>query len=91
MRKFQYNCVNPRSLSELEYIVDNYKNITYSTFIKNVDKEQLQDLKVDLGYTPGSLPTLKTDWAVRFGKVFLPKKQIWAYILIHSGIEYVFY
>ena len=91
MRNFQYNCVSPRDEEELDFIVSNYETITYETFIKNVNSLDLKDLKESLGYFPGSKPTLKKDWAVNYGKCKLPEKNVTAYILIHSGIEYIFY
>ena len=90
MRKFQYNCVSPSSEDELSFIVDNLEPITYESFVKNVDNNDLENLKQELGYFPGSKPTLKKDWAVRFGKCKLPNKTV-AYVMIHSAIEYVFY
>jgi hypothetical protein len=91
MRKYQYCCVTPKDENELAYIVDNMEPVEYSTFVSNVDKEDLADLKQELGYMPGSLPTLKTDWAVRFGKCKLPKLNKVAYVMVHSAIEYIFY
>lgn len=91
MRKYQYNCVSPSDEEELSFIVDNLEPITYETFIQNVDEDDLEDLKFSLGYVPGSNPTLKKDWAVRYGKCKLPNKAVVAYVLIHSAIEHVFY
>lgn len=91
MRELQYSCVSPVSETELAYIVDNMERIPYEEFITNVDKDSFHELKVDLGYTKNSKPTIKEDWGVRFNKCFLPEKNVTAYILVHSAIEYVFY
>ena len=90
-RRYQYNCVTPASLEELEYIIEEMEYISYEDFVTNLQSPDLADLKESLGYVKGSLPTLKTDWAVRFAKCYLPEKQKTAYVLIHSAIEHVFY
>ena len=86
---YQYCCVSPKSLRELEFIIDNAREITYETFIKHVNKEDLADLKQDLGYGRHGL-TLKNDWAVSYHKSKLPNSKP-VYFLCHSCIEYVFY
>jgi hypothetical protein len=88
--KYQYNCVSPKSLKELNHIIDNLTNITYETFRKHVNKDDFKMLKESLGYVPGSLPTWKQDWSITYHKSKTPKGKT-VYIFCHSGIEYIFY
>ena len=45
LKEYQYNCISPKSLKELEYIIENSKEITYQTFRKNIEKDFIQDFK----------------------------------------------
>lgn len=85
---YQYDCVNPRSLRELEFIIDNSEDIVYSTFVRNVNKDDLKILKERLGYSR-SFP-LKNDWHVSYHKSKLPNGNS-VYYMCHSYIEYIFY
>jgi len=83
--QFQYTCVNSGDkLEELEYIIDHSKQISYVTFIKNVDKEFINEFNENVG-----IPINK-DWAVTFYKSKLPNGKP-AYYFDHSAIEHVFY
>jgi len=75
---FQYDCVSPRSLEELEFIIAHAREITYRTFRSHVDE------------IPRLEPSLKQDYAVSFykSKLFLGKI---VYFYKHSGIEYIYY
>lgn len=90
--QFRYDCVNPNSLEELEYIVDNSEEITYKEFIDAIGEENYETLlsfpyfKV---YREGYLE-LEKDWSVSFFKSELEYKSD-AYFVCHSAIEYVFY
>ncbi len=90
--KYQYCCVSPKSLEELQFIIDNNREVSYSTFVKKVDKAELQQLKSNFGYANNSRHglTLKKDWHVSYHKSKLPDNSV-CYYLRHSGIEYVFY
>lgn len=88
-REYQYNCVNPMDLDELLYICDNMSQITYRTFLNNVNKSSLKCLSEELGYGDGL--ELKEDWHVSYHKCKLKDKNKTAYILCHSCIEHVFY
>jgi hypothetical protein len=90
--KYQYCCVSPSSLEELQFIIDNNSEVTYNTFIKKVDKDELNQLKSNFGYVNNSKYglTLKKDWYVSYHKSKLPDNRV-CYYLRHSGIEYVFY
>lgn len=83
--QYQYSCVDCGSkLNELEYIIDHERQVSYATFIKNVDKEFVKDFNRSAG-----VPISK-DWAVSFHKSKLPNgKTVWYFA--HSSIEYVFY
>lgn len=85
---YQYCCVSPNSLKELKYIIDNNSDVTYNTFIKHVDKDDMNLLKKDLGYNRDL--TLKNDWHVSYHKSKLPDGRP-VYFLCHSAIEYIFY
>jgi len=90
---YQYNCVGCPNINELNYIIDNAKDITYQTFRRHVDTESFTLLKEQLGYTPQlardcSL-TLANDWAVSFCKSKTPKGKP-VYYIRHSAIEHIF-
>lgn len=88
LRVYRYNCVSPNSLKELQYIIDNSKEITYKTFRNNVNKDSLYQLLIELCYTDKL--KIQNDWAVRFYKSKLPSGKI-VYYINHSAIEYIFY
>lgn len=75
---FAYTCVNPGSLSELEDIIDNMKEITSTTFFKHVayDNEVYDQSKKEL----------LNDYHVSYYRC--PKYD--CYVLVHSGIEHVY-
>lgn len=76
--EFAYTCVNPVSLSELEDIIDNMKEITSTTFFKHVDYD-------NEAYNQ-SKKELLNDFHVSYYRC--PKYD--CYVLVHSGIEHVF-
>ena len=41
--QFEYNCVNPNSGDELEFIVDNMKRISADEFLRNVTLEEVNN------------------------------------------------
>ena len=83
-KHYQYNCVNPKSLIELECIIANERSIPYRTFIKNVDKKEVEEFDENFG-----IP-LKDEQFASFHKSITPKGKI-VYYFKHSAIEYVFY
>jgi len=91
---YQYCCVSPRDLEELQYIVDNNQNITYPTFRKHVNTESFNEIKEDLGYTSQLKKdcniALSNDWSVSFHKSKTPDGKS-VYYICHSAIEYIFY
>lgn len=92
MVNYRYNCVTPNSVSELEFILQNGKKISYNTFIKAVNKNEFNIICKYLGYSNDSKEGLhiKDDWAVSFYKSKLPSGQP-VYYFVHSAIEYIFY
>lgn len=86
-RIFRYNCVSPDSLKELNFIVDNMIEITYDTFLKNVNLESFQELSKNFGYRRDF--HIKNDQTVTYHKCKLKNKV--AYICCWSAIEHVFY
>ncbi len=94
-RVFRYSCVKPRSLKELEFIIDNSKEIKYKDFLRNVDNGEFEDLVVSMGYknlsgSGDGWLHIKDDWAVSFHESKLPNGKK-AFYMCHSAIEYVFY
>jgi len=81
---YQYNCVNPNSLKELEYILENAEEIEWLEFKKNVNLDQVSH------YNNPDLPSIDKDWSVVFYKSQLPNGKI-VYFYDHSHIEYVYY
>ena len=84
---FDYNCVSPRDYDELEYIIDNMKEISADLFLRNVSLDEINSsLMYRIRYN--SKEKVKSDWGLSFYR--LKKGNIDAFILINSGIEYVF-
>jgi len=86
---YRYNCTSPKSLSELEYIIEHERQITYKTFRSKIDTEDFNYIKSMLGYDNSPIK-LKDDWAVSYHKSKLPNGEP-VYYLQHSMIEYIFY
>jgi len=84
---FQYTCINPENKEELEYIIDNAKEISYTTFLKNLSnsaKEFIKKINEKRG-----IPLYK-DYTVSFYKSKLPSGKS-VYYFVDSAIEYIFY
>lgn len=64
--------------------------VSRKTFLKHVDKEQLQDLEQTLGYDrhPKQGLTMAGDWHVSYHRSKLNGQRV--YFFVHSAIEYVF-
>ena len=84
-KRYQYNCINPKSLYELECIIENSRTISWSTFIRNVEKEDIKELERLGNWLP-----LKTECYASFHKSITPDGKI-VYYFKHSAIEYIFY
>jgi len=97
MTKYQFftNCVNwPASDVHTDggliYLIDDAKDITRSTFLKHVDRDQMRALEMDLGYSVsrnGGL-TMSRDYHVSYHRSKLHGQTV--YLFKHSAIEYVF-
>ncbi len=85
---YQYNCISPSSLDDLNFIIDGLKPISRIMFTKKVDRESRLYIETMLGYSR-SFPICK-DWHVSYFQSRTLNGKT-AYILSHSGIEYIFY
>ncbi|MBA7577810.1 hypothetical protein ES695_02445 [Candidatus Atribacteria bacterium 1244-E10-H5-B2] len=84
IKQFRYDCSNPKSLEELEFIIEKGKEITYNTFKKYINPFFIKDFNSQVG-----LPLSKEPY-VRFYKSRTPDGKM-VYYFEHSAIEYVFY
>lgn len=87
--KFQYSCVYPTDIDELNHIVDNGEETTYEEVLENIGEEEMLVLSVRLGYHKCPF-TINEDWSVSFHKSELPDGDP-VYYVCHSAIEYIFY
>ena len=94
MKTLQYCCVNVdnQELEELEHLIETAKDISFDTFRRNVGSNELRELTAYFGYKTinGCGLSLANDYAVRFCSAKTPDGKR-AYMLVQSGIEYVFY
>ena len=90
MYVFVTSCVCcPRHLVPyLVKMVDNAKEITLKTLRKACCPKSLSNILCDLGYVKGSLPTIESDYAVRFYRSRF--KGYPCVFIVHSAIEYIF-
>lgn len=84
LKIYQYNCVNPRSRIELQYILDNSIDIDYKIFLESVEKEFIKEFEDNVG-----IP-LSEEQCASFYKSITPEREE-VYYFKHSGIEYIFY
>ena len=84
LKEFQYDCGHPKSLEELECIIEKAKEITYQTFRKNIEKYFIKDFNSMVG-----LPLSQEPYAMFFKSKTINGKTV--YYFEHSAIEYVFY
>jgi len=83
-KSYRYNCINPKSKSELLCILENSRPIPWQAFIKNVDIEDIRKYEKEANII------LKEEQWARFYKSVAPKgKEV--YYFTHSGIENIFY
>ena len=83
-KRYRYNCVNPKSIAELECIIANSRVIPWKVFIGNVKNKDVKELEKNFG-----LP-LKDEQYARFYRSITPDGKI-VYYFEHSAIEYIFY
>lgn len=78
-------------------MIDSAIDISYKTFMKHVDRSDLISIfpsyqwKRSYQWDEHGFETglwLKNDWAVKFQRSKFKEKCV--YILVHSGIEYIF-
>ena len=86
------NCVNwdQRDIDGLTDMIDNNLDISRKTFLKHIDKEEMQAVEDDLGYAqhPSQGLTMAGDYHVSYHRSKLHGKR--CYYFRHSSIEYVF-
>lgn len=75
----------------LSDLIDGSIGTTRETFLKHVNRDDIQDMLTRMGYAshPRDGVTLKRDWAVSYGRGKLHGRT--AYFMTHSLIEYVFW
>lgn len=93
--KFQFysSCVNwPRMDVDAGLIpmIEESRDITRSTFLRHVDRDELAELERSLGYEnhPRQGLTMAADYCVSYHKSKLHGETV--YFFKHSAIEYVF-
>lgn len=84
--EYQYNCVYPQDIDELNDIVDNMKEIKPATFFKRVNLQTINDSLMYVRYK--SLRQVRNDYGNNFFSYKRNKQLI--YILNNSAIEYIF-
>lgn len=93
-RCYRFNCVGCGDVEMLTHIIDNSREISYATFMRNVDKESFKELKENYFefYEKSSKTglTFKNDWHITYFKSKTPKGKV-VYFFSHSAIEYIFY
>ena len=86
------NCVNwdRRDIDGLTDMINNNLDISRKTFLKHIDKEEIQAVEDDLGYAqhPSQGLTMAGDYHVSYHRSKLHGKR--CYYFRHSSIEYVF-
>ena len=90
MKKYITNCVNCRSVNELHTMIEKAVKISFDSFIKDIDADELQSLFPDYNWKKGESNGLKLmdDWAVSYWKSKFRKKP--CVFINHSSIEYIF-
>ena len=94
--QFLTNCVNwPREDVHREGglcdMIQSAKNITRQTFLKHVDRVDLNELEYRFGYYPADRTArlrMSKDWAVGYHRGQLHGRRV--YFFKQSAIEYVF-
>jgi len=89
MKNLITTCVEAKA-KDIEEMVDDENEIKYNTFIKEIGREQLENLNQTFGYAQRSERglKLKDDYAVSFHSSHYKGKP--CVYMVHSAIEYVF-
>jgi uncharacterized protein (UPF0212 family) len=92
MFRFLNNCVGTleADVVDLNRMIEDATDITRTTFLKRVDREDLHQLESDLGYERHAKRglTMNADWHVSYHKSHW--KGELCYFFRHSHIEYYF-
>lgn len=95
--EYVYSCVAPSDSSELEYIIDNMREVTVNTVlrklsVKDLNLTALQLINDALMYNLRfkSVKQLKKDWAMRYYVLKCSKRNLDVVVVVNSAIEYVF-
>ena len=85
-------CWPHNKIGELYDLISLNREITRTTFLKHVDREEFREIEANLGYDTmpwhkGGL-RMKNDWAVTYHRSKLNGRV--CYYFRHSAIEYVF-
>jgi len=92
MYYFHRSCVDwPRpEVKYLSQMIDDNIDITRSTFMSHVSKDDMDYLEQQLGYAKRKSDglTMKDDWHVSYHRSKLKGERV--YYFRHSAIEYVF-
>ena len=89
---YRNNCVNTpkKDVPSLSAMIDDAREIARATFLKHVDRAQLADLEVELGYArhPAQGLTMAGDHHVRYYRSKWEGRR--CYYFCWSAIEYYF-
>jgi len=91
-KKYRYNCTDSYAPKKvISYIEENKKEITYSTFLPNVDKIDFEILAGKLGYSRSvkNGMVIRNDKHIKYYRCKIP--NMLSYIMEHSSIYYIFY
>jgi len=91
MYRFYHSCINwPGNVNNLNDMIDSSNSITRKTFLKYIDRKELQEIESQLGYSnhPKKGLTMASDWSVTYHKSKLKNKRV--YYFCYSAIEFVF-
>lgn len=87
--RWKTDCTRTKDIRALDDMIDNARQITYKTFMKHVDRNDIIKLFPQYDWTTGRGLTLKRDYHVSYYKSKF-KNQPCVFIN-HSSIEYIFY
>jgi len=102
--KYKFNCVEASRHLQKEFLrhaIDNSKEITYNTFVKNIGNDYFKEFIKEnfTQYETNSKKglTFKNDWHISYHKSYFDvikdskRKRYIVYYFRHSSIEYLFY
>lgn len=89
--KYWFNCKQREYTKKLGFILNSSKEICYETFIRKVDKEDLNNIALRLGYAlyrKDGMTLSEEGYVSYYSSQTQTGKKV--YYMVHSGIEYVF-